>query len=141
MLEIKDLTVSVEDKIILDNFSLKINQGEVHAIMGPNGSGKSTLSNVLCGKDNYKIKKGEIIFKEKNIFELSIDERAKLGLFLAFQYPVELPGVSITPFLKTSIFHQKHLFFIKIIYFSSKISIFHLKTSIFIFPVLSTKEY
>ncbi len=103
MLEIKDLTVSVEDKIILDNFSLKINQGEVHAIMGPNGSGKSTLSNVLCGKDNYKIKKGEIIFKEKNIFELSIDERAKLGLFLAFQYPVELPGVSITPFLKTAI--------------------------------------
>ena len=103
MLEIKDLTVSVEDKIILDNFSLKINQGEVHAIMGPNGSGKSTLSNVLCGKDNYKIKKGEIIFKEKNIFKLSIDERAKLGLFLAFQYPVELPGVSITPFLKTAI--------------------------------------
>ncbi len=103
MLEIKDLTVSVEDKIILDDFSLKINQGEVHAIMGPNGSGKSTLSNVLCGKDNYKIKKGEIIFKEKNIFELSIDERAKLGLFLAFQYPVELPGVSITPFLKTAI--------------------------------------
>ncbi|PPR40664.1 MAG: putative ATP-dependent transporter SufC [Alphaproteobacteria bacterium MarineAlpha5_Bin12] len=103
MLEIKDLTVSVEDKIILNNFSLKINQGEVHAIMGPNGSGKSTLSNVLCGKDNYKIKKGEIIFKEKNIFELSIDERAKLGLFLAFQYPVELPGVSITPFLKTAI--------------------------------------
>tara|TARA_B100000579_G_C22839542_1_gene860675 strand:+ start:298 stop:1035 length:738 start_codon:yes stop_codon:yes gene_type:complete len=103
MLEIKDLTVSVEDKIILDDFSLKIHQGEVHAIMGPNGSGKSTLSNVLCGKDNYKIKKGEIIFKEKNIFELSIDERAKLGLFLAFQYPVELPGVSITPFLKTAI--------------------------------------
>ncbi len=103
MLEIKNLTVSVENKIILDNFSLKINQGEVHAIMGPNGSGKSTLSNVLCGKDNYEIKKGEIIFKEKNIFELSIDERAKLGLFLAFQYPVELPGVSITPFLKTAI--------------------------------------
>ena len=103
MIRIKDLTVSVNDKIILDNFSLNVNNGEVHAIMGPNGSGKSTLSNVLCGKEGYNVVSGEIIFKDKNIFDLSIDERAKLGLFLAFQYPVELPGVSITPFLKAAI--------------------------------------
>ena len=103
MLEIKNLSVSLEDKLILNNFSLKVNEGEIHAIMGPNGSGKSTLSNVLCGKDGYNIAKGEIIFKNKNLIELNIEERSQLGLFLAFQYPIELPGVSITPLLKTAI--------------------------------------
>tara|TARA_B100001123_G_C15055103_1_gene925211 strand:+ start:69 stop:809 length:741 start_codon:yes stop_codon:yes gene_type:complete len=103
LLEIKNLSVSLEDKLILNNFSLKVNEGEIHAIMGPNGSGKSTLSNVLCGKDGYNIAKGEIIFKNKNLIELNIEERSQLGLFLAFQYPIELPGVSITPLLKTAI--------------------------------------
>ena len=103
MLEINNLSVSVENKKILNNFSLNVQKGEVHAIMGPNGSGKSTLSNVLGGKDGYNIQSGKINFKNKNLFELSIDERAKFGLFLAFQYPVELPGVSVTPFLKTAI--------------------------------------
>ena len=78
-------------------------KGEIHAIMGPNGSGKSTLSHVLSGKEGYKILKGDILFKNENIFKLDIEERSKLGLFLAFQYPVELPGVSITPFLRTAI--------------------------------------
>jgi len=103
LLEIKNLSVSVEGKTILDNFSLNVNEGEIHAIMGPNGSGKSTLSNVLCGKEGYNVVKGTILFKNKNIFELGIDERSNMGLFLAFQYPVELPGVSITPFMKTAI--------------------------------------
>ena len=103
MLDIKNLTVSANNKKILNNFSLNVQKGEVHAIMGPNGSGKSTLSNVLGGKDGYNIQSGKINFKNKNLFELSIDERAKFGLFLAFQYPVELPGVSVTPFLKTAI--------------------------------------
>ena len=102
-LSIKNLTVSVEEKKILKNFSIEINKGEIHALMGPNGSGKSTLANVLAGKEDYRIESGEIIFKEQNLFNLNIEERAQLGLFLAFQYPVEIPGVSITPFLKSSI--------------------------------------
>ena len=102
-LSIKNLTVSVEEKKILKNFSIEINKGEIHALMGPNGSGKSTLANVLAGKEDYRIESGEIIFKEQNLFDLNIEERAQLGLFLAFQYPVEIPGVSITPFLKSSI--------------------------------------
>ena len=102
LLSIKNLSVFIEDKKILDNFSLEINEGEVHAIMGPNGSGKSTLSNVLAGKENYNITSGEIKFKEKNIFDLNIEERAQEGLFLAFQYPVAIPGVNITPFLLTA---------------------------------------
>ena len=103
MLEIKNLSVSVDNKKILDNFSLSVKEGEVHAIMGPNGSGKSTLSNVLCGKEGYEISRGEIIFKNKDIIDLDIEQRSQMGLFLAFQYPIELPGVSITPFLKTAI--------------------------------------
>ena len=87
----------------MDKFSLEIKEGEIHAIMGPNGSGKSTLSNVLAGKDDYEILSGEIIYKGKNLFDLSVEERSHAGLFLAFQYPVEIPGVSITPFLKTAL--------------------------------------
>ena len=100
---IKDLTVSIENKKILDNFCIQINEGEVHAIMGPNGCGKSTLSNVLAGKEDYEILSGEIIFKDQNLLELNIEERAQLGIFLAFQYPIEIPGVNITPFLKASL--------------------------------------
>ena len=102
-LDIKNLSVSVEGNQILHNFNLQINKGEVHAIMGPNGSGKSTLANVLAGKEDYEIHSGEVIFKNKNLFDLNIEERAKQGLFLAFQYPVEIPGVNITPFLHSSI--------------------------------------
>ncbi len=89
--------------MILDNFSLEINEGEIHAIMGRNGSGKSTLSNVLAGKEEYEILNGKIFFRGKNLLDLSIEERSQEGLFLAFQYPIEIPGVSITPFLKSAI--------------------------------------
>ena len=102
-LSIKNLTVSIENKRILNNFSLDMNEGEVHSIMGPNGSGKSTLSHVLAGKEDYEILEGEITFKDKNLLDLNIEERSQLGLFLAFQYPVEIPGVNITPFLKSSL--------------------------------------
>ena len=102
-LSIKNLSVSIEDKKILNNFSLEMNEGEVHAIMGPNGCGKSTLSNVLAGKEDYEILSGEIIFKDQKLLELNIEERAQLGVFLAFQYPIEIPGVNITPFLKASL--------------------------------------
>ena len=103
LLSIKNLSVSIEDKQILNNLSLEINEGEVHAIMGPNGSGKSTLSNVLAGKEEYNITSGEIKFKDKNLFDLNIEERSQEGLFLAFQYPVAIPGVNITPFLKAAV--------------------------------------
>ena len=102
-LYINNLNVSVAGNQILNNFNLQINKGEVHAIMGPNGSGKSTLANVLAGKEEYEIHSGQIIFKNQNLFDLNIEERAKQGLFLAFQYPVEIPGVNITPFLHSSI--------------------------------------
>jgi len=102
LLSIKNLSVSIENEKILDNLSLEINEGEVHAIMGPNGSGKSTLSNVLAGSEEYNITSGEIKFKDKNIFDLNIEERAQEGLFLAFQYPVAIPGVNITPFLQAA---------------------------------------
>tara|TARA_Y100001970_G_C14153801_1_gene814295 strand:- start:785 stop:1522 length:738 start_codon:yes stop_codon:yes gene_type:complete len=103
LLDIKNLTVAVNNKTVLNDLSLSIKNGETHAIMGPNGSGKSTLSNVLSGKDGYEIIQGEVSFKNKNLLDLNIEERSQLGLFLAFQYPVELPGVSITPFLKTAV--------------------------------------
>jgi Fe-S cluster assembly ATP-binding protein len=102
-LSIRNLTVLIENKKILNNFSLDINAGEVHSIMGPNGSGKSTLSHVLAGKEDYEILEGEIIFKDRDLLDLNIEERSQLGLFLAFQYPVEIPGVNITPFLKSSL--------------------------------------
>ena len=103
MLSIKNLSASIENNQILNNLSLDIKKGEVHAIMGPNGSGKSTLSNVLAGKDEYEVVNGEVQFQGIDLLNLNIEERAQKGLFLAFQYPVEIPGVSITPFLKTAL--------------------------------------
>jgi Fe-S cluster assembly ATP-binding protein len=103
MLEIKNLKVSVEGKQILKGLNLTINKGEVHAIMGPNGSGKSTLASVIAGREDYTVDDGSITFNGKNMLELSADERAKEGMFLAFQYPVEIPGVSTINFLKTAI--------------------------------------
>ena len=102
MLEINDLVVSVEDNKILNGLNLKINKGEIHAIMGPNGSGKSTLSNVIAGKPGYVVESGEIIYQGEHILEDEPDVRARKGIFLAFQYPVELPGVRNWQFLKTA---------------------------------------
>ena len=103
MLHIKDLHVSIEGKKILNGLNLSINKGEVHALMGPNGSGKSTLSYFLSGKDGYEIEKGSIDYNGKNLLDLEVDERANEGLFLAFQYPMEIPGVQTSFFLKTAI--------------------------------------
>ena len=103
MLKIKNLHVSIEEKKIIKGLNLSINKGEVHALMGPNGSGKSTLSYVLSGKDKYEIDDGTIEYNEKNLLELDVDERANEGLFLAFQYPMEIPGVQTSFFLKTAI--------------------------------------
>ena len=102
MLEIKELTTKVNEKSILNGVNLNIKAGEVHAIMGPNGSGKSTLANVLTGKDGYEIS-GSIKFNGENLTEVSIEERAQKGIFLAFQYPLEIPGVNTNNFLKTSL--------------------------------------
>tara|TARA_Y100001970_G_scaffold70380_1_gene89624 strand:- start:1034 stop:1759 length:726 start_codon:yes stop_codon:yes gene_type:complete len=103
MLEIKNLQASVEDTKILKGVDLKINPGEVHAIMGPNGSGKSTLANVVMGNPVYEITEGNIIFEGKDITEEPVDNRAKLGMFLAFQYPESIPGVTIVNMLKTAL--------------------------------------
>lgn len=103
MLEIKNLHVNIGTKEILKGINLKVNAGEIHAIMGPNGSGKSTLAQVLAGKEEYVVTQGEVIFNGKNLFELSPEDRAREGLFLAFQYPIELPGVSNTNLLKTAL--------------------------------------
>ena len=102
MIEIKNLKTSVEEKKILNGLNLKINKGEVHAIMGPNGSGKSTLSYALSGKEGYDVT-GEILFKNRNLLELNTEERAQSGIFLAFQYPIEIPGVFTNNFLRTSL--------------------------------------
>ncbi len=103
MLEIKNLHVKVENKEILKGLNLTVKAGEVHAIMGPNGSGKSTLAHILAGRDGYKITQGSIRYSDKDLTPLSAEERACEGIFLAFQYPVEIPGVSNTYFLKTAL--------------------------------------
>jgi len=103
MLEIKNLHVNIEDKEILKGVDLKINAGEVHAIMGPNGSGKSTLSQVLAGNEAYEVTEGQILYDGKDLLEMEPDERACEGVFMAFQYPVEIPGVSNTYFLRTAL--------------------------------------
>ena len=102
-LEVKDLHVSIDGKEILKGLDLTVKQGEIHAIMGPNGTGKSTLAYTLMGHPNYEATAGEVIFKDRNLLELKPDERARLGLFLAFQYPVAIPGVTMANFLRTAI--------------------------------------
>lgn len=103
LLEIKNLHASVEGTEILKGINLKVNAGEVHAIMGPNGSGKSTLASVLAGREEYEVTTGEVFYNGKNLLELSPEDRAREGVFLAFQYPVEIPGVSNTNLLKTAV--------------------------------------
>jgi Fe-S cluster assembly ATP-binding protein len=103
MLSIKNLHASVEDKEILRGINLEVKAGEVHAIMGPNGSGKSTLSSVIAGKEEYEMTQGELILEGEDIRELAAEERAHKGVFMSFQYPVEIPGVSVTNFIKTAI--------------------------------------
>ncbi len=100
LLEVKDLYVSIDGKVILKGLNLQIKKGEVHAIMGPNGSGKSTLAKVLAGHPSYEVTKGEILYEGKNLLDLEPDERAREGVFMAFQYPVEVPGVSNSQFLR-----------------------------------------
>jgi Fe-S cluster assembly ATP-binding protein len=103
VLKVKELKASVEGQQILKGVSLEVNPGEIHAIMGPNGSGKSTFANVLAGNEAYEVDSGEVSFEGKDLLDMSPDDRAKEGLFLAFQYPVEIPGVSNANFLKTAL--------------------------------------
>ena len=107
LLEIRNLHVRVEEREILHGLDLIVNKGEVHAIMGPNGSGKSTLSHVIAGKPGYEVTEGQILFKGEDLLEMSPDERAANGVFLAFQYPVEIPGVATMTFLRTALNAQR----------------------------------
>ena len=102
-LDIKNLTIEVDGKSVLNDFSLCINEGEIHAIMGPNGVGKSTLSKVIMGDPSYKIKKGKILYNNKDITKLKTDERARLGIFLGFQQPLEIEGVTNAEFLRAAL--------------------------------------
>lgn len=109
MLQIKNLHISINEKEIIKGLNLEIKAGEVHAIMGPNGTGKSTLAAVIAGKEGYDITEGEIIYQGKNLFDFSTEERSLEGIFLGFQYPVEIPGVSMTNFMRTAINeHRKY---------------------------------
>ena len=103
MLEVKNLHVSINGNKILKGINLTVNAGEVHAIMGPNGSGKSTLAQVLAGREEYEVTEGEVLYNGENLLELSAEDRARKGIFLAFQYPVEIPGVSNVNLLKTAV--------------------------------------
>jgi Fe-S cluster assembly ATP-binding protein len=103
MLSIKNLHAGIEEREILKGINLNINRGEIHAIMGPNGSGKSSLASVLAGRENYEVTEGEVLFDGKNLLDMAPEDRAREGLFLAFQYPVEIPGVSNVNFLRTAI--------------------------------------
>ncbi|MDK2977998.1 MAG: Fe-S cluster assembly ATP-binding protein [Bacteroidales bacterium] len=107
MLSIKNLHASIEGKEILKGINLDIKKGEIHAIMGPNGSGKSTLASVLAGREMFEVTQGEIIYEGKNLFDLSPEERASEGIFLGFQYPIEIPGVSMVNFMKTAVNEQR----------------------------------
>ncbi|GAB4252920.1 MAG: Fe-S cluster assembly ATPase SufC [Vicingaceae bacterium] len=109
MLEIKNLKASIDGNQILKGINLKVNKGEVHAIMGPNGSGKSTLSAVIAGNEAYEVDEGEVLLEGKNLLDLSPEDRAKEGVFLAFQYPVEIPGVSNINFIKTAV-NEKRIY-------------------------------
>lgn len=109
LLEIKDLHASIDDREILKGINLTVNAGEVHAIMGPNGSGKSTLASVLAGKEDYSVTQGSVLLNGKDLLELAPEDRSREGLFLAFQYPVEIPGVSTANFLKSAVNeHRKY---------------------------------
>ena len=103
MLEIKNLKAQIEDKTILNGVNLKVNKGEVHAIMGPNGSGKSTLSSVIAGNEDYEVSSGSITYEGDDLLEMAPEERSHRGVFLSFQYPVEIPGLSVSNFIKKAI--------------------------------------
>ena len=103
LLTIKNLHANINGKEILKGINLKVNKGEVHAIMGPNGTGKSTLASVIAGREVFEVTKGEVLYKDRNLLDLPVEERAREGIFLGFQYPVEIPGVSITNFMRTAV--------------------------------------
>ncbi len=110
MLEIKNLKAQIEDKTILNGVNLKVNKGEVHAIMGPNGSGKSTLSSVIAGNEDYEVSSGHITYEGDDLLEMAPEERSHRGVFLSFQYPVEIPGLSVSNFIKTAINEKRKAF-------------------------------